>query len=234
MKFVVFHPDWGVPGTIKVQDLLPALQAGDYSVLSRRNMRIAMGDRMSDPGDIDWSQTDIRKVAIVQDPGPDNPLGRVKFMFPNKHDVYMHDTPTKGLFNVSTRAFSNGCIRVRNPKRLAELVFEADRGWNSDDVTPLLQTKAPVNNRIGLEKPIPVHNVYFTVSIGDDGKIRSFADVYGHDRRIQDALDGKSIAEIAERDPYRKLQEELEDIAPTKPPAPFKLTPLKVKAKGRG
>jgi murein L,D-transpeptidase YcbB/YkuD len=234
LRTVVFQPDWGVPPSIKVRTLLPRLQDGDEDVLSEKNMRIVVNGKSVDPARIDWSKTDIRGVPIIQDPGPDNPLGQIKFLFPNKHDVYMHDTPTKGLFNVSTRAFSNGCIRVRNPKRLAELVFEADRGWNSDDVTPLLQTKAPVNNRIGLEKPIPVHNVYFTVSIGDDGKIRSFADVYGHDRRIQDALDGKSIAEIAERDPYRKLQEELEDIAPTKPPAPFKLTPLKVKAKGRG
>ncbi len=229
LRTVVFQPDWGVPPSIKVRTILPRLQDGDEDVLSEKNMRIVVNGKTVDPGRYDWSNVDIRGIPIIQDPGPDNPLGQIKFLFPNKHDVYMHDTPSKGLFNSSARAFSNGCIRVRNPRRLAELVFEAERGWNAGDIAPLLAASSPANNRIALEKPVPVHNVYFTAVVGEDGKVRSFGDVYGHDRRIQDVFDGKSIAEIAERDPAKKLEEELEDIAPSKP-----IVPVKAKAKVRG
>jgi murein L,D-transpeptidase YcbB/YkuD len=214
MRFVVFHPDWGVPGTIKVQDLLPSLSSGDDSVLRRRNMRIVSGTRSMHPSEIDWSRTDIRKVSIVQDPGPSNPLGQLKFMFPNKHDVYMHDTPNKNLFDSGTRAFSFGCIRVRNPVRLAEVVFGRDRNWTQTDITGLLTPRAQQNNRVDLNRRIPVHNTYFTLIADEDGKVTSFADVYGHDKRIQAALlDGESVDVVARTDPALALERKVKTLA---------------------
>ena len=219
MRFVVFHPDWGVPGTIKVQDLLPSLQAGDDSVLRRRNMRIVSGSRSMHPSEIDWGRTDIRKVSIVQDPGPANPLGQLKFMFPNKHDVYMHDTPNKQLFDSGTRAFSFGCIRVRNPVRLAELVFGSDRNWTQTDVTNLLTQRAPQNNRVDLNRRIPVHNVYFTLVANEDGSVASITDVYGHDKRIQAVLlDGERVDVVARSDPALALERKVKTLAAAPPP----------------
>ena len=220
MQFVVFHPDWGVPGTIKVQDLLPSLQAGDDSVLQRRNMRIVNGNRTVHPAEIDWSRTDIRKMSVIQDPGPSNPLGRLKFMFPNKHDVYMHDTPTKNLFETPVRAYSFGCIRVRNPVRLAELVFGIDRNWTASDIDPLLTPRAQQNNRVDLNRRIPVHNTYFTVLADEDGKVTSFADVYGHDKRIQAVLlDGERVDVVARTDPAAALDRKVRELAAA-PPRP--------------
>ncbi len=229
LRTVVFQPDWGVPPSIKVRTILPRLQDGDEEVLNEKNMRIVVNGKTMDPSKYDWDKVDIRGIPIIQDPGPDNPLGQIKFLFPNKHDVYMHDTPSKNLFNGASRALSNGCVRVRNPRRLAELVMAEDRGWTDDDITPLLAPKSQANNRVTLAQPIAVHNVYFTAVVGDDGKIKTFGDIYAHDKRIQEALDGRPIAEIAERDPAKKLEEELEDIAPTKPAQP----PPKPKAKSR-
>jgi hypothetical protein len=147
-------------------------------------------------------------VAIVQEAGESNPLGLVKFMFPNKHDVYMHDTPTKNLFNSSVRTFSHGCIRVRNPRELAEHIFAADRGWTADKVADVLDS-AGDNTRIDLSQPIPVHNTYFTVWVGADGAVRSFDDIYGHDKRIDLALSGTPASVIAQSDPARKLKQEV-------------------------
>ena len=220
MQFVVFHPDWGVPGTIKVQDLLPSLQAGDDSILRRRNMRIVNGNRTVRPYEIDWERTDIRRVSIIQDPGPANPLGQLKFMFPNKHDVYMHDTPTKNLFDTSTRAYSFGCIRVRNPVRFAEVIFSQDRSWSMTDITERLRPNAPQVNRVDLNRRVPVHNTYFTLVADEHGKVASYADVYGHDRRIQAVLlDGQSVAAVARTDPAAALDRKVRELA-NAPPRP--------------
>ncbi len=214
MSFVVFHPDWGVPGTIKVTDLLPALQAGDDSILERRNMRIVHGNRTVRAYEIDWDRTDIRTVSVIQDPGPSNPLGQLKFMFPNKHDVYMHDTPTKNLFDSKVRAYSSGCIRVRNPLRLAELVFGQDRNWTMTDITELLKPRAAQNNRVNLNRRVPVHNTYFTLLADEHGEMTNFADVYGHDKRIRAALlDGESIASVARTDPAAELDRKVKALA---------------------
>jgi murein L,D-transpeptidase YcbB/YkuD len=223
MRFVVFNPDWGVPPSIKVKDLLHRLQDGDEDVLERRNMRIVINGKVADPGKINWDKVDIRQVPIVQGPGRDNPLGTVKFMFPNKHDVYMHDTPSKGLFGSSVRTFSHGCIRVRNPRKLAELVFGADRGWSAADVAGQFAEKPTEPHKVDLQQSIPVHNTYFTMLVEADGTLRTFADVYGHDRRIAAVLlDGKPAALVAKDDPALRLQREIDELAPPIKPKPVR------------
>ena len=138
---------------------------------------------------IDWSRNDLRNFDLVQPPGPSNVLGRVKFVFPNKHDVYMHDTTQKFLFNNAVRAESHGCMRVQNPEKLAELVLEHDKGWSPARVQSTFD--AGDDNHIALDQKIPVYITYFTLRVNDDGSISTFNDLYGHDARMNAALSGK-------------------------------------------
>ncbi|MFN3868954.1 MAG: murein L,D-transpeptidase [Hyphomicrobiaceae bacterium] len=188
MEFVVLHPFWGVPDSIKVREVLPGIARGNN--LSRQGLRLQYNGRDVDATQIDWSKADIRQFHVYQPPGPANVLGVVKFMFPNKHQVYMHDTPTKHLFATSTRTYSHGCMRVRNPVRLAEVILQEDKGWSAEQVHQLLRT-GPENNNVTLEKNIPVHVVYFTAWVDDSGELQTRPDVYSHERRVRLALDGK-------------------------------------------
>lgn len=216
IRFLVFQPDWGVPPSLKVRDLLPRLAAGDTSALERRDMRIVGRPAHS----YDWSKVDIRRIPIVQNPGPSNPLGRVKFMFPNKHDVYMHDTPQKQLFGQKNRAASNGCIRVRDPLRFAEILLGPEKGWTGRDITRLTTRGASENNRVDLAEPVAVHNVYFTTVADASGNMTTHSDVYGHDKRVIDALDGASLERIRARDPAVAHQREIERLMEAKYAAP--------------
>ncbi len=188
LQTVVFQPKWGVPDSIKINELLPRLQAGRGL---KSGLRMALNGRDVDPWSVDWSRTDITRYHVYQPSGDDNALGIVKFLFPNKHAVYMHDTPSKGLFNATTRTFSHGCIRVRNPVRLAELVLGKDKGWSGDTVRELA-TDGPADNGVKLDSKIPVHITYFTASVDETGRVETFADVYGHEKRIALALDGRA------------------------------------------
>ena len=118
-------------------------------------------------------------------------LGVVKFMFPNRHDIYMHDTPQRELFEQQVRLFSHGCIRVHNPGRLAELLLAEDKGWPAEQVRGLLAQGN--NNEVQLQRQIPVHVTYFTAVAGEDGHVNYFADVYGHDNRVLAALGGRPL-----------------------------------------
>lgn len=200
MEQVIFHPFWGVPDGIKSNEIQPSLAKGQYGVLAKHNLRIQAGGRDIDPATVDWKSADLRRFHVYQPPGGDNVLGVVKFRFPNKHDVYMHDTPSKGLFSSPVRTFSHGCMRVQNPVRLAEIVLAEDKKMATDRVRSLAAPGAPANNQINLTRRIPVHITYFTATIEDDGKARYFSDIYGHESRINLALEGKAhlIARVSE------------------------------------
>lgn len=188
METVVLHPFWGVPELIKVKELLPTLARGGS--LERRGLRLQYNGRDVDATSIDWSRADIRNYHVYQPPGGGNVLGVVKFLFPNKHQVYMHDTPTKGLFNERTRTFSHGCMRVRNPMRLAEIILQEDKGWSPEKVESLLRN-GPENNNIALQSKIPVHVTYFTAWVDEAGELQSRPDMYLHEKRIRLALAGQ-------------------------------------------
>ena len=212
MEQVIFHPYWGVPESIKTKELLPSLANGNIGVLERQNLRVSYRGRDINPATVDWTKADMRKFHVYQPPGSGNALGIVKFRFPNKHDVYMHDTPSKKLFNASTRAFSHGCMRVRDPLKLAELVLAEDRGWTAGRVMAAVQ-RGPKDNQINLINKVPVHMTYFTAWVDDDGKIKTFGDIYGHESRIALGISGKS----------HMIQRDRENAAPTvqaKRPAP--------------
>ncbi|MBU2583611.1 MAG: L,D-transpeptidase family protein [Alphaproteobacteria bacterium] len=218
MTHVVFKPQWGVPGSIKVKSLLPRLASGDLDVLRRRGMRVQYGDdKIVSPSKINWNRTDITTIPIVMGAGSSNPLGRVKFMFPNHHSVYMHDTPDRHLFQNSERLFSHGCIRVRDPVRFAEVILGETTNWTTTDVDQHLASRAKENNRIDLGQKVSVHNTYFTVMADADGKIETLPDIYGHDKRIKDVLAGKSLKLIAANDPARLQKQEIEQLARAPP-----------------
>jgi L,D-transpeptidase YcbB len=199
LEQVIFHPFWGVPDSIKRNELQPNLAAGG-SILARQGLRVQYRGRDVDPEAIDWQAMDMRNVHIYQPPGPGNVLGVVKFRFPNKHDVYFHDTPQKHLFTAAVRTFSHGCMRVQNPVRLAELFLGRDRNMSPDRVRSLASPGAPQDNQINLTNRVPVHITYFTASVDDEGKASYRNDIYGHEERIALGLEGKMhlIAKVRE------------------------------------
>ncbi|MGQ0455970.1 MAG: L,D-transpeptidase family protein [Hyphomicrobium sp.] len=189
MRTVVFQPPWVVPDSIKINELLPRLRAGGNPI-DGRGLVAKRNGRTVDPWSVDWYTTDIRNYDIQQPPGGSNVLGVVKFLFPNKHAVYLHDTPSKSLFNSTVRTFSHGCVRVRNPVRLAEVLMAEDKGWDAAKVQDLIKF-GPENNDVALDRPIPVHLTYFTAWVDEAGDVKSVSDVYGHEQRIKLGLAGR-------------------------------------------
>jgi murein L,D-transpeptidase YcbB/YkuD len=187
MRTVVFQPQWGLPDSIKVNEVLPRLLAGDGL---RSGYRMQRNGKDINPEKVDWEKASILDYHVFQPSGDDNALGQVKFLFPNKHQVYMHDTPSKGLFGEKVRTYSHGCVRVRNPVRLAEVVLAEDKGWSKEQVRVELEDKDE-NNKVALDRRVPVHITYFTASVDDAGKLQTFRDIYGHENRVTLALAGR-------------------------------------------
>ena len=196
MQEVVFNPFWNVPTSIKVEEIRPYLReeaawffgggGWNTSVFQRHNLRIRYAGRDVDPGSVDWNRMDIRNFEIYQPPGPDNVLGNVKFVFPNKHDVYMHDTPQKFLFAQPVRAESHGCMRVQNPDQLALVLLRHDQGWSQGRLASAIADG--YDSHVALQQRIPVYITYFTLKINEDGSTSSYGDIYGHDSRMAAAL----------------------------------------------
>ncbi len=206
MKTVVFGPYWNVPNSIKVEEIRPYVRpSGGFffgggwntQIFQRQNLRIKHGGREVDPASVDWNRVDIRSLHLYQPPGPHNVLGKVKFMFPNKHDVYMHDTPQKHLFANQVRAESHGCMRVQNPDQLAAIIMEHDKGWNRARTQSAMDTS--YDQHVTLGRPVPVYMTYFTLRVNEDGSITNYRDLYGHDSRMSAALLG-GRTQFAEHD----------------------------------
>jgi murein L,D-transpeptidase YcbB/YkuD len=195
MQEIVFNPYWYVPNSIKTEEIRPYLRdegawffGGGWNtrIFDNHNLRINIGGREVDPASIDWGRVDIRTLNIYQPPGPDNVLGNVKFVFPNKHDIYMHDTTQKFLFAKDVRAESHGCMRVQNPDQLAALLLKHDQGWTAGRVAAAIQNGT--DQHVALEHKIPVYITYFTAWVNADGSLSTFGDIYGHDSRMAAAL----------------------------------------------
>jgi len=184
MTYLEVNPTWTVPPTILREDVLPAIQR-DPGYLALKNMQVIDYDgRPVDAAGINWQAYTGRNFPylIRQRPGPDNALGRIKFMFPNKHAVYLHDTPAKALFERTTRAFSSGCIRIENPYALAELLLEGDPDWDRRrilEAVDALQTR-----RIPLREPVSVILLYWTVTPTPSGEVIFKPDIYERDSAI--------------------------------------------------
>jgi L,D-transpeptidase YcbB len=186
MTYLEFNPTWTVPPTILRQDLLPDIRR-DPGVLRERNMNVIdhQGRRV-DPATIDWASVTARTFPymIRQEPGPDNALGRVKFMFPNPHHVYMHDTPARGLFARPERTFSSGCIRIERPWELVDILL-AGSEWDQPAIDRVLASGR--TRVVNLPRPIPVLVLYGT-AVPEGNQIHFAADVYRRDERLLAAL----------------------------------------------
>ena len=190
MTYLELNPTWTIPPTILAKDILPKMKK-DSSYLQKKNMQVLTQDgKVVDPGTIDWSSVSAKGFPYIirQTPGPHNALGRVKFMFPNPHFVYLHDTPSKELFNRSSRAFSSGCIRVRNPFRLAELLLQDQDGWDRSKIDSEIDSLK--QQRVSLTEPVPVLLLYWTVNVDAEGTVYFKEDIYERDAKVLTGLDG--------------------------------------------
>lgn len=184
MDHIIVNPYWNVPYSIASQELLSSIQA-NVSYLASRNYEVLAGGRVVDPAAIDWSGVNLRSVRIRQRPGQGNALGDIKFMFPNQHAVYLHDTPSKSLFGRPSRAFSHGCVRVQDPFAFADAVLQLDPEWNAAKLKRML---GGGEKRVDLDRPVPVHLVYFTAFVDANGALQRRPDIYGHNATLTRAL----------------------------------------------
>jgi murein L,D-transpeptidase YcbB/YkuD len=188
MSYLEFNPSWTIPPIVLKEDILPKVKA-DASYLDRHGFQVTDFRRQAvDAREVDWQSADpdAFPYLIVQKPGPANALGQVKFMLPNPHAVYLHDTPSRGLFKSASRTFSSGCIRIRDPFSFAELLLGGRDGWDRSQIDALIESKE--TTKIGLPEPMPVLLLYWTVDPDPGGGVRYYRDVYARDREVLKAL----------------------------------------------
>lgn len=191
IRQVVFRPYWDVPHSITVREMLPAIRRNP-AYFERNNLEIVRGGG-DDAVPVPATPENIVALAagslrLRQRPGPDNSLGLVKFVLPNAFNVYLHATPAHALFGESRRAFSHGCIRVRDPVGLAEYVFhDQPQPWSRERIE-LAMRAGPDSQRVTLARPVRVFVVYGTAVATEAGKVLFFDDIYGHDRRLEALL----------------------------------------------
>jgi murein L,D-transpeptidase YcbB/YkuD len=171
LTYIVFSPYWNVPQSIMKKEILPAMNKNS-NYLNNHNM--------------EWYSGGIR-----QKPGPDNALGLVKFLFPNSHSIYMHDTPSKSLFNEDKRAFSHGCIRIAEPKKLAIYLLKDDKEWDENSITAAMNSGT--EKFVTLKKKLPVIITYFTSWVDHNGKINFRSDIYQKDQRLAKMILDKPV-----------------------------------------
>lgn len=206
LKYVVLRPTWRVPESIKVKELWPSLLRGGGYMRQYGLVLQTKDGKTLDWRKIDWVKSDIRQYDVIQPPGPRSVLGHVKFSFPSQHTIFMHDTPDKWMFRSSQRTLSHGCLRVQKPMDLAEIILQEDKGWDKDKIAELNRS-GPLNNEVAIEKRIPIHLTYFTAWVGDDGRMKISADIYGHEKRVTQALDGQ----------WDKINKGRDHLAPVEP-----------------
>jgi len=191
MTYLVLNPYWHVPPTITKKDILPLVRK-DPEYLTKKNIKVFQSwgadAQEIDPNTIDWSQVTAKNISyrFRQNPGPENALGRIKFMFPNQFDVYLHDTPARELFQKSKRDFSSGCIRIEKPIELAEYVLRGDPKWTRQAILTAIEKR--VEQTVRLPEPIPVHLLYWTAWVDNQGIVNFRNDIYERDKPLFEAL----------------------------------------------
>jgi len=166
MSYIVFSPYWNVPQSIINKDVKPGM-ARNKNYLAKHNM--------------EWNNGQVR-----QKPGKNNSLGLVKFMFPNSHNIYLHDTPSKSLFEKDSRAFSHGCVRVGKPRDLAITLLKDDPDWTPERIDKAMN--AGKETSYTLKNKIPVYIGYFTAWVGENGEINFYEDIYNRDQRLAEIM----------------------------------------------
>jgi murein L,D-transpeptidase YcbB/YkuD len=187
VRYIVLNPNWHVPAKIAVDELIPKIQK-DSTYLERFGMHLIGPDSKEvDPASVDWSSVTAEKFPyrLRQDPGRLNALGQMKFMFPNRYDVYLHDTPSRQLFEETQRDFSHGCIRIEKPMDLAVYLMKKSK-WNQEAIERALDEGT--ERSMYLPRPIPIHLLYFTAWADEDGTIQFREDINGVDPPLSRAL----------------------------------------------
>lgn len=191
MTYLVLNPYWNVPRKIATEDLLPKFRK-DPGLSKKLGIKVFHGwgadAQEIDPTKIDWTQISKNNFPfhLRQDPGPENALGQVKFMFPNKFEVYLHDTPARDLFQKESRIFSSGCIRLEKPLELAQYLMEGERRGGRKALEQLLQKEKSFSVR--LPKTVPVHLLYWTAWVDRENMLHFRPDVYDRDKSLGEAL----------------------------------------------
>ena len=187
MSYLVFNPTWTIPPNILRNDILPSVRKS-VKYLSRKNIIVYdHNNEQIDPSTIDWGESNVTDFKYRQIPGPGNSLGRVKFMFPNNYNVYIHDTPSLSLFQNSERTFSSGCIRVENALDLATYLLSKDQEWTPEMTDEIM--KSGKTKTIKLERKPDVYILYWTAWSDGKGIVHFRRDIYDRDSKILKLLD---------------------------------------------
>ncbi len=187
LETLVVHPDWNVPRGIAYKDIVPALKA-DPDALDRKGLKLVegrgSGRRQLSLTELDWQRLYLGSVGsrqrFWQAPGGSNPLGKLKFTFPNRYTVYMHGTPQRSLFNEPARAFSSGCIRIEKPRLLAELLVQGEARWSPQRLNSLLAARQTRHFR--LPQRLTLYLSYWTAWLSEDGQVHFRHDIYQQDQ----------------------------------------------------
>ncbi len=185
---IVLNPSWGIPMSIANKEILPKLK-NNPNYLEANNMEAYAGNELIDANNINWNQYENAvPFEFRQKPGMDNSLGKIKFLFPNNYNIYLHDTPAKGLFGDTKRAFSHGCIRVENPKKLALHLLKNQPNWTEQKVDEVLETNTETG--IKVNPFIPVYIAYFTAWVDVNGQLNFRNDLYNLDSKLSKEVFG--------------------------------------------
>jgi murein L,D-transpeptidase YcbB/YkuD len=186
IRYIEINPTWTVPRSIFLKDKLPKIRE-DMGYLARGHYRVVDPNGTTlDPSTVNW-WADSPAVTLVQAPGADNALGLIKFMFPNAHSVYLHDTNDRGLFDRAERNLSSGCVRIEHPFELADLLLAGAPGWSAERRDEILSSGR--TTRIDLPQPVEIVLAYYTAWVDETGTIQFREDVYGRDQAVLAALD---------------------------------------------
>ncbi|UKJ08094.1 L,D-transpeptidase family protein [Solitalea lacus] len=177
MKYIVFSPYWNVPLSIVRNEIIPEVKK-DRGYIYKERLEFRQGNKTVSASSISWEKypNEPFPYSVRQKPGPSNSLGLVKFLFPNEHDIYLHDTPAKSLFNSSFRSFSHGCIRISEPQKLAEHLLRNEAEWDSVKISSVMQ--GGKETWVTLKQLVPVSIVYRTVWVDEKGNLNFRRDIY--------------------------------------------------------
>ncbi|MDD2888329.1 MAG: L,D-transpeptidase family protein [Aliarcobacter sp.] len=196
MSYVVLNPNWNIPSSIAKKELIPKLLKNP-NYLADNGIDIYAGwngsiEKVDSKEVLDSAilqdENNLQTFRFSQNSNKDNPLGKMKFMFPNKHSVYLHDTPGKSLFSYARRAFSHGCIRLSKPEDLLSTIASEDKNLSIDKANEILSNDAITDKSIGLDKKIPIHIVYITSWVDENGVLQFRDDIYNFDKMQKELL----------------------------------------------
>jgi murein L,D-transpeptidase YcbB/YkuD len=215
MTYLIFRPYWEVPYSITVKEIVPAARTNPASI-EKHQMEIVRGSGDAAEG-LPSTAENVELLAkgilrVRQKPGPNNSLGLVKFMLPNPYNVYLHSTPAKALFSESRRDFSHGCVRVSDPVGLAQYVLRDSPEWTRERIEAAMNGTSPMT--VTLKNHIRVFFVYGTALATEQGNVLFFDDIYGHDQRLEQALNSRRPRPVAATTEARSATTEARRAAP--------------------